>query len=227
MIAPVLLGQALSVRRKVQVLPEADGPRQGRLGDGPALRLLVIGDSSAAGVGSQTQDEALLGQLVRRLSAVHSVDYLLLAETGARTQDALAWLAQIRDPFDLVVTAIGVNDVTKATPLGRFLEGQSALWHRLQHHHGVQQILVSGIPPVGLFPALPQPLRWVVGARASDFGAALAQLAGATEGVEHVGFDADFVADEMASDGFHPGPAVYDKWAEALVGRMHLPHASA
>ena len=227
MIAPVLLGQAFSVRRKVQVLPEAEGPRQGRAGTGPQLRLLVIGDSSAAGVGADHQDQALLGQLVRRLSPHFTVDYTLLAQTGARTQDAPAWLAQVEGPIDLVVTAVGVNDVTKATPLGRFLGGQADLWHRLRHDHGAQQILVSGIPPVGLFPALPQPLRWVVGERARDFSAALVQLAEQTSGVEHVGFDAEFVAEEMASDGFHPGPAVYDKWAAALVGRMRLAHGSA
>ncbi len=67
-LGPLLLLQGRHVRRVTPVLPEPPGPRQGRSGAGPALRLLILGDSAAAGVGASTQGEALSGQLVQTLA---------------------------------------------------------------------------------------------------------------------------------------------------------------
>ena len=218
-LAPVLLGQAIYVRNRVRGLPEADGPREGQRGQGPRLRLLILGDLSAAGVGAETQDAALLGRTVARLSQQFSVDYRLIAQTGARTRDVLGWLEDHDGHYDLAITALGVNDVTKATSLEHFLKGQTSIWHRLRAVHGVRRIVASGVAPIGLFPALPQPLRWAVGARADDFRQALDRLAASFEDVSLVNDNDPLVPKEMASDGFHPGPAIYDKWAEALVSR--------
>jgi hypothetical protein len=66
-LAPILLCQGKYVRRVTPKLPEADGPRFGEAGVGKPLRLLVLGDSAAAGVGVNTQQEALAGHLVKGL----------------------------------------------------------------------------------------------------------------------------------------------------------------
>ncbi|WP_333714079.1 SGNH/GDSL hydrolase family protein [Yoonia sp.] len=221
-LAPVLIRQAVYVRRTVRLLPEAEGPREGQTGSGPPLRLLIIGDSSAAGVGAGTQDRALLGQVVARLAEERTVHYRLIARSGARTRDALRWLDEIEGAFDLVVTALGINDVTKGTGLQAFLRQQSRLWQRLRDERGASLILASGVPPVGRFPALPQPLRWVVGQRAAIFEAALCKRAAGAAGVALVGFDQPLDPREMSEDGFHPGPEIYRKWAEALVARAAL-----
>ncbi|ETX12905.1 hypothetical protein OCH239_15315 [Roseivivax halodurans JCM 10272] len=64
LLAPILAVQGRIVRRGAVRLREPDGPRAGRTGAGPSLRLLIAGDSSAAGVGADTQAEALSGRLV-------------------------------------------------------------------------------------------------------------------------------------------------------------------
>jgi lysophospholipase L1-like esterase len=222
-LAPVLIGQAFLVRRTVRLLPEADGPREGQVGNGPPVRLLIIGDSSAAGVGAGTQERALLGQVVGRLAEKRTVHYRLIARSGARTHDALRWLDDLEGEFDLVVTALGINDITKGTSLETFLRQQSLLWRRLREERSVSLILVSGIPPVGRFPALPHPLRWVVGQRATVFDAALRKRAAGAAGVAVVGFDRPLDPCEMSEDGFHPGPEIYRQWAEALVARAAQP----
>jgi enoyl-CoA hydratase/carnithine racemase len=58
-LTPLLVAQAPVTRARMPRLPEAEGPRQGVVGRGPLLRLLMAGDSSAAGVGVVTQREAL------------------------------------------------------------------------------------------------------------------------------------------------------------------------
>ncbi|MDF1728820.1 MAG: SGNH/GDSL hydrolase family protein, partial [Sulfitobacter sp.] len=85
LLSPLLIAQALSVRSRAQLLPEAAGPRHGVTGKGSPLRLRIIGDSSAAGVGAEVQLEALSGQTVGPLSRHFEVHWDLDARTGATT----------------------------------------------------------------------------------------------------------------------------------------------
>ena len=48
LLSPLLVAQALATRVRMPRLPEAAGPREGETGRGPLLRLLIVGDSSAA-----------------------------------------------------------------------------------------------------------------------------------------------------------------------------------
>ena len=53
-------------------LPEAEGAREGRVGEGERLALLIVGDSSAVGVGVPTQEHALARHLAATLAVVAS-----------------------------------------------------------------------------------------------------------------------------------------------------------
>jgi hypothetical protein len=57
-LGPLLLLQGRHVRRVTPRLAEAVGPRDGTAGNGPPLRLLIVGDSAAAGVGVPVQGRA-------------------------------------------------------------------------------------------------------------------------------------------------------------------------
>lgn len=81
-LLPLLWLQARYVRRVTPRMPEPPGSREGTAGSGPLIRLLVAGDSGAAGVGAPTQDQALCGQLVRCLSLHHTVEWCVLAVKG-------------------------------------------------------------------------------------------------------------------------------------------------
>ena len=217
-LLPILLAQAAYVRRNVIELPEPPGERSGVVGDGPPLRLLIIGDSSAAGVGVATQAEALLGLLTGRLSQIARVEFDLVARTGAKTVEAVSWLGHLpRDRYDVVVTALGVNDVTKATPLTRWLSLQAQLMGRLETEYGARRIIVSGLPPMGQFPLLPQPLRWAMGRRALWFDKHLRRLVATRPACTPVTIDMGLDDTNMSADGFHPGPSVYAAWADEVL----------
>ena len=98
LLAPVLLSQAKTVRRTLPRLPEADGARRGVAGCGATLRVLVTGDSAAAGVGATHQDEALAGQLVGCLSGDFQVHWQLLARSGRTTAQISAALSSAALP---------------------------------------------------------------------------------------------------------------------------------
>lgn len=216
-LMPLLLVQALYLRRTVLQLPEPEGPRAGRVGQGAPLRLLVLGDSSAIGVGVDHQDQALSGQVSRRLARVAAVDYSMIAEVGARTGDALKMLDQHFGTWDVVVVALGVNDVTKGVSLRRWIARQAALLDRLTGPMGARYVVLSGLPPMQQFPLLPQPMRWVLGRQAARFDRALRLLVADRTDAEVVRIDLRLDRTNMSPDGFHPGPVVYEAWAAVIA----------
>ncbi|MDM7463118.1 MAG: SGNH/GDSL hydrolase family protein [Tepidimonas taiwanensis] len=217
-LAPVLLAQGLWVRRRALRLPEADGPRAGTAGQGAPLQLLILGDSAAAGVGCATQSQALSGHLVAALAARHRVDWRLEARTGWRTADLLAHLDTLEPaPFDVAVTSLGVNDVTGGLRRGDWLAQQEALIALLHSRFGVGRVVLTPVPPMGAFSALPQPLRGVLGRRAARFNAGLTARMAGREGVVIAAPEFDLTPDLLAEDGYHPAPKACAIWAAALA----------
>jgi lysophospholipase L1-like esterase len=127
-LAPILLCQGKYVRRVTPKLPEADGLRFGESGLGKPLRLLVLGDSAAAGVGVNTQQEALAGHLVKGLERIFRVFWKVEAQTGATTRTTIARLkAAAPEKFNAVAISLGVNEVTCGRRV-RKAQDQQAEW---------------------------------------------------------------------------------------------------
>jgi len=204
-------------------LPEAAGPRAGASGRGPVLRLLILGDSSAAGVGVARQDEALAGRLVAELAGERTVHWRLVARSGATTAAALRLLeAQAPGAVDAVVTALGVNDALRLTPVWLWRRRQRALVGSLRGL-GARVICLSGVPPMGVAPGLPAGVRGLLGWHAARLDRALSGLASARDGVHHLPFAAlspsgPAPADWLARDGLHPNAALYADWAAHVAG---------
>ncbi|MDA5093383.1 SGNH/GDSL hydrolase family protein [Aliiroseovarius sp. KMU-50] len=209
LLSPLLTAQALRVRKTARILPEPPGHRSGVYGRGPALNLLLTGDSSAAGVGAPHQNEALSGQLAQALGSSYTVHWHLIARTGSTTRDTLPLLkSQTPEYVDVALVVLGVNDITTQIPLKRLLRLREELYRHLREDWGVKRVIVAGIPPLGNFPLLPQPLRWFLGVQARRFDRALAQQA-LKLGVDYMPFDVPMTPEMWAEDGFHPGPNTY------------------
>ena len=217
-LAPVMFAQGLYVRLTVPRLAEPPGPRVGQEGSGPPLRLLILGDSAAAGVGASHQDEALLGRLRAHCTQTWRVEWRLEAQIGETTASTLRRLEAL-EPFrvDVAVTSLGVNDATTGVSRRRFVHGQMRIARLLRERFGASLIVLSGVPPMGLFPALPQPLRGYLGARAGLLDRALRDLAGQVPGCVHLPQDGMTDVGPMAVDGFHPAPAMYNSWASRVA----------
>lgn len=229
-LAPLLVAQGRRVRRAALRLPEAAGPREGSCGlpttrDACALRLLLVGDSSAAGVGVATQHEALAGNLAQALldRSFDRVAWRVAARTGAGAADALA-LAETLPPWrcDVAVLVVGVNDVTGATSPARWRRSVDGLIDVMRQRHGARGVVLSGLPPMHRFPLLPQPLRWYLGSQARRLDALLAQRAASEAALRHLPLPEMNDAALMAADGFHPSAAGYRVWAEALADEVAL-----
>jgi lysophospholipase L1-like esterase len=223
-LAPLLVVQAVTTRRRAPVLPEAAGERQGRLGQGEQpLRLLIAGDSSAAGVGVLQQEQALSGYLTRELHrvAARPVHWTLRARSGLTTRQVHALLrSEFLPQVDVAVVVTGVNDVIDQVPVRRAVAHREALADWLLGEHGVAHVVFAPLPPVHRFVLLPQPLRRVMGDDARRHDAALARWAATRGDVSHVVIEFDLTPDALASDGFHPGEPVYRVCGEALAAHV-------
>ncbi|MBN8507594.1 MAG: SGNH/GDSL hydrolase family protein [Burkholderiales bacterium] len=230
-LAPVLVAQAVATRRRAPALPEAAGPRVGELpGDGEPLRVLIAGDSSAAGVGVDHQDRALAGHFSRALHrlARRPVHWQLHAKSGLTTRQVHALLLErLRDPSragavgdDVAVVVTGVNDVIDLVPPRRAVAQREALADWLLGSIGVAHVVFAPLPPVHRFALLPQPLRRVMGDDARAHDDALARWAATRRDVSHVPIALDLGPEAMAADGFHPGEPVYRACGEALAAHV-------
>lgn len=225
LLGPLLLWQGRRVRATALRLPEAAGPREAC---GPALRLLIVGDSSAAGVGARHQDEALAGRLAQALSTRlgQPVGWQLFATSGHRSEQALAaFEAAHVMPADVLITSLGVNDVVDQIAPVQALAALDRIHALATARAGVRLSVHCAAPPMQQFPLLPQPLRWFFGRQAAHFNVALSSaIAGqSSRRVLHLpdAMQRDAAA-LMAEDGFHPGPRGYALWAEALADQVMM-----
>jgi lysophospholipase L1-like esterase len=219
-LAPVLLAQGLYVRRTTPKLGGATGPVAGLVpGKGGTLRLLVLGESTVDGVGAASHEEALTGQLAHALArrTGREVAWQAVGKTGANARVVHDELLGLACPADLVVIALGVNDTIKLRSAAAFRRDLLRLIVALRRRLGPAPVFLAGVPPMGRFPALPQPLRAVFGLRSAALDTAAASLAELPD-VGYVPISAALLdPDCFAADRFHPGPAGYRIWADQLA----------
>lgn len=220
-LLPIIAIQGIKVRKKMPHLPEASGERDGVIGSGKPLSLLILGDSAAAGVGVETQQDALSGAIITELGNEFTLTWKLQAQTGNTTQQVIQAAKQISDQqYDIVITSIGVNDVTKFTSARSWLKQQKQLFADIQNRFKPKLIIVSGVPPMQHFPALPNPLAWLFGKYAAQMNQVLQQWLMPQDKFKFIQYDIkEFQALNlpMASDGFHPSKEIYAIWGQQIA----------
>lgn len=221
LLGPVLWMQGRHVRRVTPRLPEPEGSRSGVAGQGPILRLLLAGDSAAAGVGVSHQDQALCGQLVRRLSPHRTVQWHLMAVNGLDSPGLVQMLEDApNQPFDVVVISMGVNDATGLRPPHEWLKWQHRLAHVVDKRFAPSLLVHNAVPPMHAFTALPQPLRWFMGRWAREMNHHLETALQREKRRTIHQFPVATAAEGLAIDGFHPGENGYALWAQGLSERI-------
>lgn len=197
------------------LVPAADGTQ-----DKP-LRLLLIGESTVAGVGVERQEDALAGQLAGQLAQQlgRPVRWQAAGRNGAVAADCLQDLlpAVAGQQWDLALIVLGVNDTTHLTSRSRWRRNLQALIGQLQACSG--QVMLTEVPPLGHFRALPQPLRGWFGLRAGLMDRDLRRVA-QTCGAHYLSLDMPFEPMYLARDGYHPSADGYHQWAAGIVRQL-------
>jgi lysophospholipase L1-like esterase len=217
LIAPILLSQARTTRRGMPHLPDAALPWSGTLPGEDPVRILVLGDSTVTGVGAQTQDEALAGNLARTLSVEweRGVSWRAIGEQGATSGDIVDRYLEsaIDQQYDLVFVSIGANDALGLRSRGAFGRSFRIILRRLRAANPAALILVSSFPGFSQF-ALPNPLRWTLHLHAQSLEAVARRFVQNEPGMLMAPPAPRYTEDFFATDRFHPSPKGYRDWAE-------------
>ena len=220
----VILFQGYAVKKNTPRLAEPDGERIGQKDVGKSLALLILGDSAAAGVGVNAQDDALLGSILKELSSEFSIQFYLHATTGFTTDQVIQSIQTLETQhFDVIITSVGVNDITKFTSPQAWIAKQKQLYQILKHKFSPQLTIASGVPPMDQFPALPNPLAWLFGQYAKAMNLELGQFVAQQKQMEWIEYDLKkFLALNlaMAKDGFHPSKEIYQYWGKQVAEKI-------
>jgi lysophospholipase L1-like esterase len=223
----ILRAEAKLARRTIGTagkrVPDATG-WYGRGRPGPAIKVALLGDSSAAGYGVDSVEQtpgAWLGSGVaeRANRRVHLREFAVVGAQSSALGSQVA-KALPNDP-DVAVILVGANDVTHTVLPSASVRFLSEAVRTLQEA-GVA-VVVGTCPDLGTVAPLPYPLRQV--ARAWSRRLAAAQTIAVVEAGGRTVSLSSILGPEFAAapalffgpDQFHPSAAGYESLARVLV----------
>ncbi|WP_370342423.1 GDSL-type esterase/lipase family protein [Pararhodobacter marinus] len=220
-LAPITLTQALASWRRLTRLPPVPGARQGVVGSGPALRLFILGDGAAAGLGAPSLEQSFAGYLVADLARDFTVHWRVEARPLATSAQALRHLRALDlGRIDVAVTALGIADIRRQVSPRRFRNQQRAI-AQLMLDRGARQIWRTGLPPVERLPHLPQPWRMMLAIHARALDKVLEQ--DTHPPIYRLPYDQALLRPDLrTSDRLVPSTAAYAEWARRQAREIRL-----
>jgi lysophospholipase L1-like esterase len=225
--AAVIAAQAVVARTRPYAKPDMRLAMRSSVGatGRPPLRLMLVGDATALGVGVERAADTVGGQLAALLAegaAGRRVELSSVAVAGSRSVDLATQVARAlvgRRP-DVAVILVGTNDVTHFARATEAAEHLGNACRRLRDA-GIA-VVVGTCPDFGALRAFPPPLRQVLAWHGRRLAKLQAVAAGAADAiVVDLGaqtaavFRAD--AGTLCHDGLHPSADGYRVWAHALL----------
>jgi lysophospholipase L1-like esterase len=206
--------QAHNDRVLAEIGSGRSSPSEPALLDGPLW--VVLGDSTAQGLGVLSPDGGYVGQVLAELHGHTGLPWrvLNLSVSGSLTRDVLGTqLPLVPAHADLVTCGIGVNDILYTSPAKLFADLRA---------------LIAAVPDQTVLLDLPLPAGcWGFLGRASmpyvtRINRTIHQAA-ATRGLPVAEVSAHFLppwAGKFASDCFHPSQDGYRDWSRALLATL-------
>lgn len=222
----VLVAQARAARRAIGPQRGVPPYQDGRFGPptGTSIRLALLGDSVAAGLGADSAADTVAGVLVRGVTAASGrpVTVTNHAVVGARSADLERQVVRcLTARPHVAIIIIGANDVTHLVPRGR-AAGRLAHAIAVLRSAGCE-VVVGTCPDLGTVRPVGPPLQWVARTRSRQLAAAQRRVATAA-GAEAVSLydrlGPEFAAHAevlFAPDRFHPSGLGYRRIGTHLL----------
>ena len=220
LLMPLTALQGLWLKRVATRLPGAAGDRRGECGEGEPMHLLALGDSIIDGVGTESTSDALPVLFAETLARnrARRVHWHVNGKSGLNIDGLLGRLEQHADEkADLVLISIGVNDVTGLSSTRHWRTSLIRLLDHIGTRWPDSRVLFAGLPPMGHFPLLPQPLRMTLGWRADALDVIAAEICATRPRVTHVPTVIDPTVHSFSEDGYHPSSESCAIWAGVLA----------
>ncbi|MDN5797153.1 MAG: SGNH/GDSL hydrolase family protein [Intrasporangium sp.] len=195
-------------------------------GPGDPIRFLMLGDSTAAGMGAATREQTVGAIIANGVAALSGrpVGLTDVAVVGAESRQlgdqVVRALEQVPHP-DVAVISIGANDVTHRNDRSATVRHLEMAVSRLRLTGA--EVVVATCPDLGAIEPLPQPLKLLARRWSRDLAAAqtvaVVEAGGRAVSVGNL-LGPSFMHDPkimFSEDRFHPSPAGYARLAAALL----------
>ena len=214
---------AIGLNKKITVarLPDAPMPWEGTVPGANPLRVLVVGDSTAAGCGVTERDEMLAARIAHHVSEAtgRGAQWRAIGQNGHRSDEFIRdYLAEAVDhPADVIYVSLGANDALGVRNRRVAARNLVHIGRTLREANPDAAIALSSLPAFFRFTRLPEPLRSTLYRIAQGIERTTRiQL----QGEDRIGMrkpPAPYPDDFFARDGFHPSAVGYDLWAQIVV----------
>jgi lysophospholipase L1-like esterase len=204
------------------LLPEAAGEKSGVVGDGETqAKLLVIGESTVAGLGARTHAQGLSGRFAEQLSGRigRSVGWSVVGRNGVtakRTIDELVPMMP-EGKFDYILIGLGGNDVMKLSSPWKWRRDMTRLLSILREKNPEAAIFVTNCPMIKYSPAIPHPIKFLLWELSKLHDANIKEFTAGMERVFYYHQPADIKVDGFFADGIHPSEQGYADWSAAMM----------
>jgi acyl-CoA thioesterase-1 len=189
---------------------------------GTKLRFVVMGDSTSIGQGANYEQGIAWGS-AEYLAKNHIVELTNAGVSGARVADVQAkQLAQaVSVKPDVVLLAIGANDVTHLTALSTVRTSIVAIITQLQAANPNVRIILTGSPAMGSVARFAPPTQWLAAARVRQVNAVFADVAQQKHAVllplaQKTAHAFKHDPSLYAADNFHPNARGYALWQPVI-----------
>ncbi len=216
----VVVAIVLAIPAAAQVAEPVRGGQYGSAG--APLSYLVLGDSTAAGVGADYQ-QGIAVSTAKALGANRGVTMTNVSVSGARIRDVvrlqLPAAAGVR--ADLVLLSVGANDVTHLTCVRSMRSDLREIVTKLRSANPDVAIVITGSPDMGSPPRIPRLLRGIASRRTVAVNRMfVAEAQGLRLTFAPIALETGplFRKDQslFAEDRFHPNERGYSTWISVL-----------
>ena len=223
-LLPIYVTVGPTVRaRTVRMVPAA-GPNRGHFpGAGAPIRMLVVGDSSAAAVGVANTRDGLASRIAEGVaeSSGRPVSWVAHGHNSAVASDLRDHIVPHLpdEPFTHIVISVGANDAKNFHSSGRWRHGFGTLLYALRTRYPDAKIVWSRLFHFSKLPAVPAPLGWFLDLRRCIFNRIADELC--IERGAHAAPPMEITSsDGLSADGFHASALGYRMWGRHIADHI-------
>jgi lysophospholipase L1-like esterase len=221
---PFLVYKGKELRKRIKKMPPRNEFLRLPSEKSATKNLLIIGESTAAGVGASAKETTLAAKTAAFLyGKFHVYNLGKNGLTASRLPRLLAHgKPDIPNHFEVAVLMIGANDCFKFYPPWKFRLEIEKMCKLLTKKKQVKHIILPMIPPVQQFPAIPKIMRFFLGWHRRILIHEMRKLAGAHPEIDLIELNGNYAAEFFAEDGIHPSDFGYEKMATEIARRIHV-----
>jgi lysophospholipase L1-like esterase len=212
-LLPYLVYEALKLKKSATRLPAIS---ERLVLKGKSLELLLIGESTAAGVGATSSEFTLAGHIFNLYKGEYTISNF--GRNGIRASEILPFfksdLEKNSTSKEGILIFLGANDCFQLTNPKSFANSLTDLIDRLEQLFQPNWIYLADIPPVHLFPAFSSIMQSYLQSQRHFLRNEMKLISAKRDNLIFQEIQLDLVEAFFASDGIHPSDLGYQKIAE-------------